>query len=532
MSNKKLGESRLDSFFQLLSEDLQLNLSEERKNFAVHRQLVRMRKRAEYSKSNLRPESLAKFESLNDSLSLVNVDLPASIVNNARLFITTIFERYNTRLSDLNIQVALDKHHLFDLWAFGPGASNGVKGTHACEKISQKMTVTASCEPLVLRLRRTNPYFSTFDCSNGDCGTTILEGSKMTTVPKNEDTDRVIAIEPSGNMALQLAAGRYIEGVLRSIGLNISNQQPINKAMALRGSIDNSLATIDLKSASDMFKPELIELLMPIEWYELLMQIRSPTTSIGDRIIPLNMISTMGNGFTFPLMSLIIVSLIYAFRCDRGGPNLFVDWSSTAVFGDDIIIPSSEFTGFTSLLVRAGLIVNYDKSFSDGPFRESCGGDYFQGYDVTPFYVKSLLTDSQVYVAINQVLLWCGKHKLCLHRSLNFLGSLLKDPFFVPEWSNTDQGILTSQVPRRYKFLQPVVPRVRLTESHFLVPLACGGYVTSEGPHFVYSPRQFKTSVKVRRGRLPKGFLSGRDPCSRVIDQSVHIDNIVALVFR
>lgn len=541
MRNKQF-EDRLTGLFELMLEDLESVDKSEAVMFAVQRQVSRMRKRAAYTDPTLAPKCLATFKDMNQSLKEVNIKLDDDIVSNARMFITTIFERYNTTLSDLNIQCSFDRHHLLDLWKFGPGSSNGVKGTHTADKILQKMTCTESCEPLVVWLRRSNPYFSTFDSVNGDNGTTRYSGSKITTVPKNEDTVRVIAIEPSGNMALQLAGGRYIEAVLRSIGLDIQKQQPKNKALALRGSISNSLATIDLKSASDMFTPRLIELLMPKPWYEFLMKVRSPEATIGGEQVTLNMISTMGNGFTFPLMTLILASFIYALRCRHGGPNLYIDWTSTAVYGDDVIIHSHEFAEYAGILQDAGLIVNVDKSYSDGPFRESCGGDYYNGYDVTPVYVESLTQDSELYVAINKILEWGARHKIVLHRSLLFLRSLLKGLFLVPEWSNPDQGILTTLVRPRYKFLQPEVHKVKLECLHFAVPLFIGGYVEElsppkkgrnedDGPNLCYTPRQNKTRMLVRRGRLPNGFLSGRFPESREADQSTNIDVVVQILF-
>lgn len=525
-------EDRLTNLFKLMSEDLETVQRSDTEMYAVKRQLTRMRKRARYTKRELETKCLDSFKELNNSLKEVNISLDDNLVNNARLFITTIFERYNTRLSELNVQNPLDKHHLLDLWRFGPGSSNGVKGTHTADKISQKMTCTETCEPLVVWLRRSNPYFNAYDSANGDSGTTLYDGSKMTTVPKNEDTVRVIAIEPSGNMALQLAAGSYIEDVLRSIGLDIKKQQEINKSLALRGSIDGSLATLDLKSASDMFTPKLIERLMPVEWYDLLMKIRSPCTTIGTDKIELNMISTMGNGFTFPLMTLILVSLIYGLRCRHGGPTLFIDWSSTAVYGDDVILPSSEFSEYVAILEAAGLVVNLDKSYSEGPFRESCGGDYYTGYDVTPVYVKSLTQDSEIYVAINSLLEWGARHRIVLHRSLTYLKSLLKGLFLVPEWSNPDQGIKTTLVLRRFKFLQPERSLCRLKNLHFAVPLAVGGYIEEDGPHVCYAPRQNKTRMLVRRGRLPNGYLSGRHPLSRSDTHSARIDVTIEILFR
>jgi hypothetical protein len=310
------------------------------------------------------------------------------------------------------------------------------------------------------------------------------------------------------------------------IGLDIRSQQPKNKLMALRGSVDNSLATIDLKSASDMFTPYLIRRLWPTRWYRLLTAIRSEEIDIGDgQWEKLNMISTMGNGFTFPLMTMTIVALIYASRRLRGGPNLFVDWTNTCVFGDDIIVPSSEYDEIASVLSMAGLIVNHDKSFHSGPFRESCGGDYFNGYDVTPFYVSRLDSDAACFVAINQVLEWGGKHNLLLHRTLAYLRSLVRGKIhLVPEWYNPDQGVLTRRVERRFTYLEPLVERRRCKSTIFDVPLAIGGYINAGEPDNFYTPRLFKTRWRVRKARLPNGYLDGGCPIKRADTVSSFVD--------
>lgn len=527
----KTNEDRLDNLFQIMLAELTDDELDRSKSFSIQRQRSRMRKRAEYIKPELEQQCLDDFVLLNQKVAETRIELPDDIVANASYYITVIFERFNSKLSDLNIQVPLDVSYLLDQWRFGPGASNGVKGTHTAEKISQRMTCTHSSIPLVTTLRRSNYYFSAFDAAESDQDD-LYEGSKLTTVPKNEDTVRVIAIEPSGNMALQLAAGQYITDVLSSIGLDISTQQEKNKILAKLASIDNSLATIDLKSASDMFTPELIRLLLPDQWFKLLMQIRSPKTLINGVEHELNMISTMGNGFTFPLMTLCLTSLIYALRCRHKGPNLFIDWTQTAVYGDDVIIKSSEYLEYTTLLKQAGLIVNYDKSYSDGPFRESCGGDYYEGYNVTPFYVRNLSSDPEINVAINQVLEWSERNSMFLPKTLYYLGSLLHKVFFVPEWSNPDQGILTSQVENRYKFYEPERIHKKLKNEFFLMPLAIGGYVFSRGSDILYTPRRFKSRYVVRKGRLPKGFLSGWDPIKRTLSASSTIDFQITLIFR
>jgi hypothetical protein len=527
MSNRA-NEDRLDAFFNTLSDEVKSSLGvlpESR-----DRLVQRMRKRAGFVNQSLEKVAIAKFLSINESLSGFKHKLPDQIVRDAKHFITVMLERFTTTLNDLNIQVTLDSSFLYDNWKFGPGASNGVKGTHAAQKIGQEMTCTPLCEPYVRRLRASNPYFSSIDWKKKRLGIAPIYGSRLTTVPKNEDTVRTIAIEPMGNMCLQLAAGIYLEGTLRYIGLDISKQQPLNKALALRGSIDGSLATIDLSSASDMFSIDLVRSLMPAPWFDLLMNLRSPQIMIQGKLVELNMISTMGNGFTFPLMTLMLTSLIYAMRAQRRGPMLYIDWSSTAVFGDDIIVPVEEYAELCELLTQAGLVVNHDKSYSEGPFRESCGGDYHNGTDITPFYVRNLRSDSDIYVAINQLLEWSGRNNFWPNRSFEYLKSLLWNrPLFVPEWLNPDQGILCSQVTRKYAYLKPKQQRVRFVDEHFLMPLACGGYISSEGLEAFFVPRPKRQKYELKRARLPRGFLDGSDLQKRSVRLSGRIAMIVAM---
>jgi len=530
------AESRLTALFAEMSYDLSERSSgspNPRVKFAVERQLTRMRKRAGYHDPGLAQKAIDSFKETNRLMGSRELDLTGPLIDNARHYITVMLERFNTRLGEFNIQNTLDWDYLFDQWRFGPGASNGIKGSHAAEKIDQSMSCTVRSVPLVFLLRRSNTYFRLYDEAQRKLGITLVSGSRMTTVPKNEETERTIAIEPLGNMCLQLAAGRYLENVLRYIGLDISTQQPKNKALANRGSIDDSIATIDLKAASDMISIDLVRALLPKEWFKLLMDLRSPEIEYPDGSVEkLNMISTMGNGFTFPLMTLILCSLIYGFRSARNGPSLFIDWSKTCVFGDDIIIPKGEYLGFCEVLRGAGFIVNTDKSFCDGPFRESCGGDYFEGYDVTPFYVKSVETQPEVYVVINQVLEWCARHNLLLPRTLNLLKTFIDGKcHLVPEWLNPDQGLLVASGPRRYTYLKPVPRRARLKNPWFEMMLAIGGFIVEDNLHKFYLPRLYKTEARVKRSRIPSGFLDGSDPIKRAKSSSNFIEACAFLFF-
>lgn len=510
------GRQRLAAFFDALQADLNTHASlcPHQGGPAVQRLQDRCSKKALLAKTSLRDQAFGSFVETNSLMSTRSITLGRDLVDNAAWFIYNALHRYTKRERPEDIQQTLDYELLFSFWKFGPGASNGVTGTHTAQKIGQPWSCTDRAEPLVLRLRSMNFYLHAYDSINGK-GTVGVGGSRLATVPKNQETERTIAIEPLGNMALQLAAGTYLTNTLREVGLDIRSQQPKNKAMALLGSSEGGFATIDLKSASDMVSFPLVRALMPKPWIELMEAIRSPKTTIpGYGEVDLNMVSTMGNGFTFPLMTLLFTALLYAYRVSLGGPTLWVDWGCAAIFGDDIIVKTEEYSGFCSVLEQAGFIINNDKSFSEGPFRESCGGDYWLGEDITPFYVRSLRCDAEVYVALNQVLAWSARHNVWLVQAFDFLLGLLEGPLrLVPEWHGLDEGLRTVSVSGRYKYLQRVQQREKLDSSNFFaMMLACGGYVLPGGSDLLFTPRSNTARWKVTKARVPKSILDGWDP--------------------
>jgi len=530
-----MSDQRLKTLFTTITSELgNVQKSLLQRDFAISRQCERLSKKALFKKRDgLEEAAIHLFLSANDSVADSFPLLPDQVVSEARIFILKALENFTSRNGSLCIQESLDLNLLFSFWKFGPGASFGTKSTHAVEKMYDRWSCTAAALPLARKLRRAHPYLCFFDRVKGDISLYEVPGSKMATVPKNQERDRTIAIEPLGNMALQLAAGRYLEGALRYVGLNIRNQQPLNKALAKLGSMSDSFSTLDLKMASDMISPALVRLLLPAKWYELLMQIRSPSTIIpGGDVVSLRMISTMGNGFTFPLMTLILVSLIFGMCSVRGlTQGYFLDMRKVAVFGDDIIVPSNIAEDTIRLITAAGLIVNTDKSYVKGPFRESCGGDYYQGYDVTPFYVQSLNTDPEVYVAINQVLDWASRHEIFMSDTLTVLLGMLAGPLYlVPEWEGPASGILTTRVTRRYKKLSAVQEYRRCILPDILsMPLVCGGYLCARGDNSQYLPRLFKTRHKVVKSKLPNGYLDGRWPV-RPLPASRFIEDLLLAV--
>lgn len=207
---------------------------------------------------------------------------------------------------------------------------------------------------------------------------TTIRGNTLITVPKTAKTDRTICYEPHMNIRLQLAAGSYLRSRLSRAGINLDDQS-INRRRAQLGSKYGQLATIDLKSASDTVALELVFELLPIDWACLLDDLRSPYTTWPDGSCRRNeKFSSMGNGFTFELESLLFYALASAVS------------ENVTVYGDDIIVPSSAYSRVVRLLTACGFVVNMSKSFAHGMFRESCGGNYFGGFDVTPVFLRSV----------------------------------------------------------------------------------------------------------------------------------------------
>jgi len=262
---------------------------------------------------------------------------------------------------------------------FGPGATYGNKGhlTTIPDKIESRIELTSGsvflAHPI---LSRTAWYRDLVNRQPLDGPYRFVRGNRFTTVPKTALKDRGICVEPSGNVYIQKGVGRAIKKrILFFTGQDLNHAQHRHRSMAREASRTGSHATIDLSSASDTVCLELVKFLLPGDWYELLSSLRSPATLFRGRWYRLEKFSSMGNGYTFELETLIFASLAYAVGCRNQG----LDFS---VFGDDIIVPTEFARDLCEILKWCGFSLNKEKTFLDGPFRESCGGDFFLGAPV------------------------------------------------------------------------------------------------------------------------------------------------------
>jgi len=235
--------------------------------------------------------------------------------------------------------------------------------------------------------------------------------SEVILVPKDARGPRNISCEPRENMWIQ-------QGLLPKLvtcaeehsltkGLVNFTDQSINKYLAFCGSISRRDSSLDLKDASDRVSMGLVRCLFPSNWVKALEACRCSKTMLPNgTFIELSKHAPMGSAMCFPVMALTIWSLLTAATCTaqvakairvsgalNKGREAF-NWDNPVyVYGDDIIVRTDFADRAIQVLESVGLKVNTNKSFIHSLFRESCGGEYYNGWDVTPIRLRTLPDD-------------------------------------------------------------------------------------------------------------------------------------------
>lgn len=226
-------------------------------------------------------------------------------------------------------------------------------------------------------------------------------GNRFTTVPKDCQKSRGICVEPSLNVTHQLSVGACIRRRLRDLGIDLLYGQSFHRKTVKSASLRCDTGSIDLSSASDTISYELVKLVLPPSWFDLLDSLRSPYTYIkgrdGKKYWHKNQkFSSMGNGYTFELESLLFYTLcltVCELKCHF--PRV------CSVYGDDILIDTEMCNDVVRALSYFGFTTNKRKTFIDGtPFRESCGADFYMGVPVRGHYVLSEPKEPTDYVKL------------------------------------------------------------------------------------------------------------------------------------
>lgn len=260
----------------------------------------------------------------------------------------------------------------------GATSTRSRRNSTPVQKVSMRPECTRGAAPYLHALAN---WFGYSKFKTAKFRTTAVATNRVEFVPKNWKTKRTIACEPEGNLPLQLAFDTYAKGRLRRHGFDLSDQSR-NQRLACEASIGQHLATLDLSQASDTLAYNVVAWLLNQAWFDYLRAVRSPWGTIKREESRFNLVryekfSSMGNGTTFTLET-----LVFAAACKAVGSR------ECSVYGDDIILETELVPKVVRLLEFLGFSINQTKSFTAGPFRESCGKDWYEGVDITPFYLR------------------------------------------------------------------------------------------------------------------------------------------------
>jgi hypothetical protein len=265
---------------------------------------------------------------------------------------------------------------------------------------------------------RVNPPFEDATCH------------RVVFVPKSYKTYRTVSMEPVSYQFFEEGAAQAIFTYLRrnrvmrlrSKGLSAHycvDTEGENRRLAQLGSIDGSYCTIDLSSASDCVTLDLVEKILGETCLFPFIHLRTkyakfPEKEFGGDIIEVKKFAPMGSALCFPIESIVFATIVEG--CVRSTPGVNKRYF---VYGDDIVCDTKIAGKLLDRLTRLGFEPNVTKSFfnqgspdADDFFRESCGGEYLNGHDVTPARLSRKFS---------------GLSTQCLNRSLPQLISLCND---------------------------------------------------------------------------------------------------------
>jgi len=322
-------------------------------------------------------DSFAQTEVELKSLEIRSDD---AIIRKARTFITRVLSGFCPR--DI-----IPRH--------GPGAvSTGEKG-------GEKFTFSRLIGPL----DRMYPFTEYFQVS---CNHTIdtmhelprlmelQEGTaKVVLVEKDSRGPRIISCEPLENQWIQQGIQRKLYAWLESHRLTRGHvnftDQSINQRLALKGSVDQTTVTLDMKDASDRVSMKLVnELYSGTSLLEALNATRSTQTRLPNGVVlTLEKFAPMGSALCFPIEALtfyaLAVSILHVYKNYSWRSAM----ESIFVYGDDIICDRKDYPIIMKHFPRFGLLFNPTKCCTGGFFRESCGCDAYKGIDITPIRLRT-----------------------------------------------------------------------------------------------------------------------------------------------
>lgn len=302
------------------------------------------------------------------------------------------FGRLNSVIQSASLEVArilgdFDTEKFFSYCTHGPNATVGVKKLDSYLDVKVKtLDGTLSAHAMLREYLEWNTTLSSYYANLPEADKPkwiVVGGSRLSFVPKKFDSLRTMLVEPTVNQFFQQGLGKYMQAMLIHGNIELETQSDCHGLLArIISAQDLPICTVDWSQASDRIWLKLCQLMLPSDWFAVLEDIRSPVCTYKGQEYTLTMAGSMGCGFTFPLQTLLFLTLLRALarECEK---EQFV-----TVFGDDCICDSDLFPEIEWLARELDWQVNEDKSFVRGEFRESCGVDAFRGVDCRPFFIE------------------------------------------------------------------------------------------------------------------------------------------------
>ena len=368
---------------------------------------------------------------------------------------------------------------ILDLAHYGPGSSTDVRGSevHYARKIE-----STECTPLAVELGARSlardkaiweqhglrPEYAVGNTSAFEGAVRVireaLTGSvndrdRLLFIHKGLESLRSIGAQPTVSGHLQLGVHEVgVNLLLHRANINLADQGR-NQVFAQMGSkdwqSDNPICTLDKSNASNLIARMLITVSFPSAWAKLLHRLRTPRydapAELGGQTHVYEMYAGMGNGTTFFVETLIFWAASFA-TSDFDHPSDYAERGTFAIYGDDVALRRDHAERYMRFAKFLGFQFNTKKTFTDGPFRESCGCDYYDGVDVRP------------------AILSCETQALAMSDIIGFHNTLMDQPNF--------------QLPRACAMLRklwkssmhPVLPTDPQGQNGFRPPAHKAGY--------------------------------------------------------
>lgn len=226
--------------------------------------------------------------------------------------------------------------------------------------------------------------------------------SRLIQVPKTAKAPRLIAAEPTAHQYCQQLVWSFLREetsrLFKGFFINF-RRQDLSGEMVIRASLDRSLATVDLSSASDRLtcwtvervfrrNPSLLHALHAVRT-----RYTKDEISRVSGFLNLKKFASQGSATTFPVQSIVFLTLALgvSIKGRISWSSIWKMFNQVRVFGDDIILPAHGYAPLLAIMETLQLKVNTSKSYVTGSFRESCGSEAYLGDDVTPVKPKTVV---------------------------------------------------------------------------------------------------------------------------------------------